>query len=251
MDGEEPGIGEHVKGQIKWFDPVKGFGFLADSQGGSDVLVHANVLRNFGQSSVVEGALVEVLAIRTPRGRQASEVVAVVPAPSESIAPIADLQPLEDADLQALPLLPARVKWFDRVKGFGFANIFGRKGDVFLHVEVLRRWGFADLQSGEAVGLRVVDAPRGLMAAQILAWERATSDALEPDLSGEDEPRAESGPSAPVVSVRSGSLAARADLTSARAEPVAARTEHRTDARATAARLLQGRTLLSVSKQAL
>lgn len=187
MNGEEPGLGEYVKGQIKWFDPVKGFGFLADAEGGPDVLVHANVLRNFGQSSVVEGALLEVLAIRTPRGRQASEVVTVAPAPTESIAPIADLEPLEDADLQALPLMPARVKWFDRTKGFGFANIFGRKGDVFLHVEVLRRWGFADLQSGEAVGLRVVSAPRGLMAAQVLAWERAVVDGSGPDQPGRDD----------------------------------------------------------------
>lgn len=181
MIGEDHEARQRISGQVKWFDPIKGFGFIADSEGGTDVLVHANVLRNFGQSSVVDGARVEVLAIRTPRGRQAVEVLSVLPAHSESVAPIADLEPLEGADLGALPLLPARVKWFDRVKGFGFANIFGRKGDVFLHVEVLRRWGFADLQSGEAVGLRIVTAPRGLMAAQIVAWERAVVDGPEDD----------------------------------------------------------------------
>lgn len=248
MNGEEPGIGEYVKGQIKWFDPVKGFGFLADAEGGPDVLVHANVLRNFGQSSVVEGALVEVLAIRTPRGRQASEVVVVVPAPAESIAPIADLEPLEDADLNALPLLPARVKWFDRMKGFGFANIFGRKGDVFLHVEVLRRWGFADLQSGEAVGLRVVSAPRGLMAAQILAWERAVSDSLDPERSGEGESQEDTGPaSAPAASLES-----RSDLSAPRGEPRADPPAARGERRVAAGRLLQGGSaLMPMSKQAL
>ena len=163
---------EHrVQGQIKWFDPVRGFGFLADSSGGPDVLLHANVLRSFGQSSVADGALVEVTAIATARGRQAVEVVAISPPPSAGQAPIADLDSLDLAALDALPLLPARVKWFDKGKGFGFANIFGKRGDVFLHVEVLRHWGFADLVPGEAVGLRIIDGPRGMMAAQIVAWD--------------------------------------------------------------------------------
>lgn len=167
---------EHrVQGQIKWFDPVRGFGFLADSSGGPDVLLHANVLRSFGQSSVADGALVEVTAIATARGRQAVEVVAISPPPSAGQAPIADLDSLDLAALDALPLLPARVKWFDKGKGFGFANIFGKRGDVFLHVEVLRHWGFADLVPGEAVGLRIIDGPRGMMAAQIVAWDRAAT----------------------------------------------------------------------------
>ena len=170
-----------VQGQIKWFDPVRGFGFLADADGGTDVLLHANVLRSFGQSSVADGALVEVRAVATPRGRQAVEVVAIQPPPSAGQAPIADLDSLDMAALDALPLLPARVKWFDKSKGFGFANIFGRRGDVFLHVEVLRHWGFADLLPGEAVGLRIIDGPRGMMAAQVVAWDRA---ATGPSLAG-------------------------------------------------------------------
>ena len=81
----------------------------------------------------------------------------------------------EDVDL-SLPLLPARVKWFDKSKGFGFANVFGRPEDVFLHIEVLRRSGLADLQPGEAVTLRVVDGARGRMAVQVTSWESALRD---------------------------------------------------------------------------
>ena len=71
------------------------------------------------------------------------------------------------------PLEPARVKWFDKGKGFGFANVFGHPEDVFLHMEVLRRSGLADLQPGEALALRVVDGKRGRMAAEVFAWEAA------------------------------------------------------------------------------
>ena len=71
------------------------------------------------------------------------------------------------------------MKWFDKAKGFGFANIFAEKADVFLHVEVLRHSGFADLAVGEAIALRVVDGRRGMMAAQILSWEKAAIEARQ------------------------------------------------------------------------
>jgi len=78
--------------------------------------------------------------------------------------------PLPD-DLAQLPLEPARVKWFDKGKGFGFANVFARPEDVFIHIEVLRHSGFADLQAGEAVCLRIVEGKRGRMAVQVVSWE--------------------------------------------------------------------------------
>ena len=86
---------------------------------------------------------------------------------------IADLDIDIIENLDSLPLRPARVKWFDKSKGFGFANIFGYSEDVFIHIEVLRHSGFADLAIGEALCLRIVEGPRGLMAAQIAAWDAA------------------------------------------------------------------------------
>ena len=80
---------------------------------------------------------------------------------------------LADRDLTDVPLLPARVKWFDRAKGFGFANIWGKPEDVFLHAEVLRRSGLAELMPGEAVALRVIEGRRGLMAGEVMAWDSA------------------------------------------------------------------------------
>ena len=68
------------------------------------------------------------------------------------------------------------MKWFNKGKGFGFANIFGRSEDVFLHVEVLRQSGLADLQPGEALAVRVIDGKRGQMAAEVQAWEAALLD---------------------------------------------------------------------------
>jgi CspA family cold shock protein len=77
--------------------------------------------------------------------------------------------------MKAAELEPARVKWFDKAKGFGFANVFGKPEDVFIHIEVLRRSGLADLQPGEALAIRVVEGKRGRMAMEVNAWESALS----------------------------------------------------------------------------
>lgn len=170
---EETGTARPLVGRVKWFDPGKGFGFVVADEGGPDILLHANVLRNFGQSSVADGAEVEVMVLQTTRGMQAVEVLRIVPPADHGALPLEDMAALSPEELAALPLEPARVKWFDKGKGFGFANVFGRGEDIFLHVEVLRRSGLADLQPGEAVALRVVQGRRGRMAIEVAAWEKA------------------------------------------------------------------------------
>lgn len=162
--------GRIVQGQVKWFDPVKGFGFILSDDGGADILLHANVLRNFGQSSVAEGARVEVQVNDTERGVQAIEVISVSP-PIETVETVS--RAVELARVDGEPLVPARVKWFDKAKGFGFANVFGNSEDVFLHVETLRLSGLSDLQPGEAISIQVVDGERGRMAATVMPWESA------------------------------------------------------------------------------
>ena len=160
-------------GHVKWFDPVKGFGFVVAQDGGADVLLHANVLRNYGQSSVADGTPIWYKAQATARGQQAVLVVKIEAALGMPITLSEEDNRLSTAELLQLPIQPARVKWFDKSKGFGFANVWGSSEDVFLHVEVVSHSGFADLQAGEAVCLRVTDGKRGKMAVQVLSWDSA------------------------------------------------------------------------------
>lgn len=161
-----------LQGRVKWFDPGKGFGFILADEGGTDILLHANVLRNFGQSSVADGALIVVRVQNTARGRQATEVLSIAPPEGALLNLSDDGDPLPQ-DHDDLPLEPARVKWFDKEKGFGFANAFGRTEDIFVHIEVLRVSGFSDLQAGEAIGLKAVEGKRGRMAVALNSWEMA------------------------------------------------------------------------------
>ena len=61
-----------VFGHVKWFDIDKGFGFLIVEDDGGDVLLHANVLKNFGRTSISEGTKIEFEFQETDKGRQVS-----------------------------------------------------------------------------------------------------------------------------------------------------------------------------------
>lgn len=169
---------QSVRGHVKWFDPEKGFGFIVAQEGGADILLHANVLRNFGQSSVADGSNIEVTLQETPRGLQAVQVLRIDPPEAATAPGLEDLSTAPVEEILSRPLEPARVKWFDKAKGFGFANVFGRPEDVFIHIEVLRHSGLSDLQAGEAVGLRVIEGRRGRMAVSVSSWEAGLRERL-------------------------------------------------------------------------
>lgn len=157
-----------VFGHVKWFDIDKGFGFLVVEDDGGDVLLHANVLKNFGRTSISEGTKIEFEFQETDKGRQVSLIYNILNIEDKKNPAKNKISLNKNMNVD---FYPARVKWFNKSKGFGFANIFKSNDDIFLHIETLKRSGLSDLETGEAIVLTVTDGPRGKMADTILTWD--------------------------------------------------------------------------------
>ena len=160
---------------VKWFDPVKGFGFVIPENGGTDILLHASALIKSGRSTIADGVLMEVEVVQVRARWQVSSVKRILSCGSQDLPRLEQLEALDRAELSLLPLEPARVKWFDKAKGIGFANSFGSREDIFIHIEVLRMSGLVSLKSSEAILLRTIEGERGRMAVEVADWYQLTT----------------------------------------------------------------------------
>jgi cold shock protein len=155
-----------VAGRVKWFDAVKGYGFILPDSGEADVLIHVTVLRRDGFTSLREGARVIAEAQRRDRGLQVFRVLAITePDP----ASVPDLPPprtrAQASSVGGFEIVI--VKWFNRARGFGFLTRGEGTEDIFVHMETLRRYGFIDPQPGDSMLARFGPGPKGLMAAEV------------------------------------------------------------------------------------
>jgi CspA family cold shock protein len=63
-----------TQGTVKWFNAEKGFGFIAQAEGGPDVFVHYSEIDSSGFRSLEENQPVEFEIVQGPKGPQASRV---------------------------------------------------------------------------------------------------------------------------------------------------------------------------------
>ena len=162
-----------LEGAVKWYDPDKGYGVVVPDAGGPDIMVHAACVRAIGRVALPERARVSLVGAASDRGLYAEELLEVSPPVAEAPRAETPARPpdLVGSERSVARLEPARVKWFDKEKGFGFVNLFGRPEDVFIHIETLRRCGFRDLSNGESLAARTTRGPRGLLVAELRPWE--------------------------------------------------------------------------------
>ena len=171
-----------VVASVKWFDPVKGFGFLMPDDGSDDLFCHMSVVSRAGLYTLAEGATVTCEVEQGRQGPQVARIHAVDASTASTgrerigVPPGGEHGHWRD-ERQALSgrRVEAVVKWFVPTRGFGFLVPDDGSSDVFCHMSVVRDAGYDTLPQGARVTCEVTEGRRGQVVSSILAVDASTA----------------------------------------------------------------------------
>jgi CspA family cold shock protein len=154
-----------ISGLVKWFDTGRGYGFIIPDNGMQDVLLHLSCLKRDGFEAPLEGARIACEVVERQKGYQCLRVLSVDL--STAIHPVERKSRAHNTVAPSSGWVRAKVKWFNRARGFGFVSEGEGKPDIFVHMETLRKTAITELQPETWIYVRFGEGPKGNMAAEV------------------------------------------------------------------------------------
>ena len=121
-----------LRGKVKWFNAVKGYGFLALDSDNSDAFLHVTTLRQAGHEDLKPGATVVCAGVRGPKGWQVMKVIEVDSSTGESRA-LVDYHPATYVDSTSLYRHycgSGEIIWRSELDGWGHLYITDQDGKI-------------------------------------------------------------------------------------------------------------------------
>ena len=147
-----------VTAKVKWFNPAKGFGFLAPMDGSPDAFLHVSVVQSAGHRTLRQGATIICDLGNGPRGLQVSVIHRVDESSvDDDMAPSSGDETIVEGD----------IKFFSPDKGYGFGVPTGGGADIFIGVGALQRSNLDWLESGQKVRMYVRPGNKGPTATRV------------------------------------------------------------------------------------
>lgn len=157
-----------IAGEIKWFDRRRGFGFVLPEDGSEDILIHCSTIEPLGRRDLPEGCAVTCEYRDGAKGRHVVTLLQFDENCEELVQAPARAQPRHlhaiDSDQE---FVPATVKWFSRVRGYGFLESPAVDDDVFVHMETLRDAGFGPVEPEDRMMIQIGEGKKGPMAITV------------------------------------------------------------------------------------
>lgn len=126
---------ECLEGQVKWYKPEKGYGFLIPDDNSEDIFVHFSVLDAAGCQLVEAGDRIVCEIGPGKKGRQVNRIVEVKFAPGRS-KDFSDIGPRSLASyLESLEEIEGEIKWFNPMKRYGFVTPY-QGGEIFSYKQM-------------------------------------------------------------------------------------------------------------------
>jgi CspA family cold shock protein len=146
-----------VTAKVKWFNPAKGFGFVAPTDGAPDAFLHVSVVQRAGLRTLRQGATIICDLTDGPRGPQVAQIERV------DDSTVSDDVPADGDEI----ILDGEIKFFAVDKGYGFGVPVQGGADVFIGIGALQRSNLDRLESGQQVRMYVRPGKKGPMAVRI------------------------------------------------------------------------------------